>query len=135
MSGGEGFVSGRREQEHAKLLNAHIGRRLREQRTRAGLAEKELANKLRRSVTQVWNYETGKIGLNASQLYELSGMLNVPIAYFFQGYGPEVDSGTGADPRVDDQIASLVRSYSAIPHDLRRILLSILEAIADTSVG
>jgi transcriptional regulator with XRE-family HTH domain len=63
--------------------DAAIGRRLRERRSRLGLSQVDLAARCGLPLRKIQQYERGVARISASQLAELSAILEVGIAYFF----------------------------------------------------
>lgn len=63
----------------------HIGRRLREARLARGLSQGALGKKLGVTFQQVQKYESGANRIGGSRLWDISGILDVPVSYFFEG--------------------------------------------------
>ncbi len=63
----------------------HIGRRLREARLTRGLSQGALGNKLGVTFQQVQKYESGADRIGGSRLWDMCGILEVPVSYFFEG--------------------------------------------------
>ncbi|WP_439360472.1 helix-turn-helix domain-containing protein [Bradyrhizobium sp. DASA03007] len=64
-------------------LDARIGERIRRQRKRIGLSQKELAGRLDIVFQQLQKHESGTSRVPASRLYEIAKALNTPISHFF----------------------------------------------------
>lgn len=64
-------------------LDAKIGERIRSQRKRIGLTQKELAARLDIVFQQLQKHENGTSRVPASRLYEIARALNTPISHFF----------------------------------------------------
>ena len=69
---------------------AHVGRRLREVRTRAGVSVSELARRLRISTSAMSQIERGVMQPSVSRLIAITDALGVPLATVF---GPGHDEG------------------------------------------
>jgi transcriptional regulator with XRE-family HTH domain len=67
----------------AKLFDQHIGNKIRELRTAAGLYQTKLGEPLGVSFQQIQKFESGRNGVSAGQLWQLCEFLNVPIASMF----------------------------------------------------
>ncbi|MCK1412414.1 helix-turn-helix transcriptional regulator [Bradyrhizobium sp. CW4] len=65
-------------------LDARIGERIRSQRKRIGLTQKELASRLDIVFQQLQKHENGTSRVPASRLYEIARALNTPISHFFE---------------------------------------------------
>ncbi|WOH63882.1 helix-turn-helix transcriptional regulator [Bradyrhizobium sp. BWA-3-5] len=64
-------------------LDVKIGERIRGQRKRIGLSQKELASRLDIVFQQLQKHENGTSRVPASRLYEIARALNTPISHFF----------------------------------------------------
>lgn len=64
-------------------MDARIGERIRNQRKRIGLSQKELAGRLDIVFQQLQKHESGTSRVPASRLYEIAQALNTPISHFF----------------------------------------------------
>ena len=65
-------------------LNQVVGKRLREQRSQAGLTLKQLANRTGLSVSLISQIELGKSAASMSTLHKLATALQVKMTYFFE---------------------------------------------------
>ncbi|WP_052046153.1 helix-turn-helix domain-containing protein [Candidatus Paracaedibacter symbiosus] len=65
------------------VLNKIVGTRLKDRRQLMGLNQAELGRRLHISGQQIHKYEAGIDQLSASKIYELSGVLQIPVSYFF----------------------------------------------------
>lgn len=118
-------------------IDIHVGRRLRLRRTLLGLSQEKLAEAIGLTFQQVQKYERGTNRVGASRLYEVSRVLDVPVAYFYDEMGPDVaDKGRDhlmgvaeepvpyeADPMSKRETLELVRAYYKIadPRQRRRL--------------
>jgi|EndMetStandDraft_2_1072991.scaffolds.fasta_scaffold126615_2 transcriptional regulator with XRE-family HTH domain len=66
-------------------IDIHVGQRLRELRLQAALGLEALGALVGVSAQQIQKYELGQDRISASRLYLLAGVLQVPLADFFQG--------------------------------------------------
>jgi transcriptional regulator with XRE-family HTH domain len=73
------------EQRATKAVDEHIGRRVRERRLEIGMSQEHLAELLGVTFQQIQKYEKGVNRVAASRLYDMTGALDVDIAYFFDG--------------------------------------------------
>ncbi len=97
----------------------HIGGRVRLRRTRLGLSQQELADRIGLSWQQVQKYEHGVNRLVGSRLWDISCALECPVEWFFEGL--QQDGGTLAvterntdDALPDEEAELLVKAYWAI---------------------
>lgn len=66
-------------------VDVHVGRAVRWRRKLRGLSQQALAERIGLTFQQVQKYETGANRISASALHAISGALEVPIAFFFDG--------------------------------------------------
>lgn len=111
-------------------IDVHVGSRIRLRRTLMGMSQERLGDSLGLTFQQVQKYERGVNRVGASRLYDLSRVLDVPIAFFFddmpENRGPaiagvagfaEKPDGYGApadDPLAKRETLELVRAYYRI---------------------
>lgn len=112
-------------------IDVHVGHRLRLRRTLLGLSQQKVGEALGLTFQQVQKYERGANRIGASRLWDLSGVLDCPISFFFDEMhdnGGAVDAqGRGApqqtpesrdeDPMNRRETLELVRAYYRINGD------------------
>jgi transcriptional regulator with XRE-family HTH domain len=86
-------------------IDVHVGRRLEERRLDLRWSRPQMAAACELSISQLIKYETGKNRLSASRLFQISVLLGVPVAWFFE------DAPVSAE---DQGVTSLVASYKEI---------------------
>ncbi|MBS0244885.1 MAG: helix-turn-helix transcriptional regulator [Proteobacteria bacterium] len=107
----------------ATAIDRHVGQRLRNRRQVHGLSQAALAEILGIAPQQLHKYEIGENRLSVSRLYQLCLVLNVGIAWFFDGL-PGASPPTAA---VDDT-QRLLTAWSNFKDDnTRRILVELAE--------
>ena len=77
-------VVGHRIRQRRVVLNAEVGRRIREQRHACALTLKQLANRTGLSVSLISQIELGKSAASLSTLRRLSAALAVRMSFFFE---------------------------------------------------
>lgn len=119
----------------AHRVDQHVGRRLRERRWLMGLTLEAVAAPLGIKAQQIQKYETATNRISASRLWELAELLEVPVAYFFEGL-PARSQATVAggawnerEALTDKEAAALVRAFGALPESQRRRLLDLARAL------
>ena len=81
-------------------LDVHVGGRIRLRRTLLGISQEKLGEAIGLTFQQVQKYERGANRIGASRLYELSRVLEVPVAYLLRGRRPaRCAGGSRASPR------------------------------------
>jgi transcriptional regulator with XRE-family HTH domain len=107
-------------------VDVQVGRRLRQRRIELGMSQQKLSASAGVSYQQIQKYERGTNRVGASMLWQLSEVLNVEPAYFFEGLGrrgrarpagglaeqdgEEYESGALSDRETME----LVKAYGAI---------------------
>jgi transcriptional regulator with XRE-family HTH domain len=130
-------------------IDIHVGKRIKLRRTLLHISQEQLASDIGVTFQQVQKYESGHNRVSASRLFDISRVLNCPIAYFFEDIGPETtgDRSTPAargnegvtdeavafdvDPMQRTETLELVRSYWRLHNaDLRKNVLELLSNIS-----
>jgi transcriptional regulator with XRE-family HTH domain len=123
-------------------IDKHVGSRVRMRRMMVGMSQEKLGDALGLTFQQVQKYEKGTNRIGASRLQQISHILQVPVAFFFEG-APHVPGGTeenfnGAPSPayVSDFLATsdglaLTKSFMRIKDQkLRRRIVDLVEQIA-----
>ncbi|MGY2986156.1 helix-turn-helix domain-containing protein [Bradyrhizobium sp. USDA 4508] len=125
-------------------LDARIGERIRNERKRIGLSQKELAGRLDIVFQQLQKHENGTSRVPASRLYEIARALNTPISHFFD---TERESTHRAPPLSDvsaiigaqkgklaKQVLELVTAFLKIKdEDARADIISLVARLSKLS--
>jgi transcriptional regulator with XRE-family HTH domain len=88
-------------------VDIYVGGRLRSRRKRLGITQTALAQRIGVTFQQVQKYEKGANRISASRLYQLSLVLDVPVAYFFEEL-PQMQAS-----ETDSESLSLLREVSS----------------------
>ena len=122
-------------------IDKHVGSRVRMRRMMLSMSQEKLGGALGLTFQQVQKYEKGTNRIGASRLQQISHILQVPVAFFFEGaptFHPQND-GTGAAPSptyVSDFLATsdglaLTKAFMEIKEPkLRRRIVDLVEEIA-----
>ncbi|WP_456389884.1 helix-turn-helix domain-containing protein [Profundibacter sp.] len=114
-------------------VDIHVGKRIKEIRTVRGLTQSNVADHLSISFQQLQKYETGANRVSASRMFELSKLLNITPAFFFEGLeGQNYDSM----PPLDIETAKIASALSSIKNKKlkQRINTLINEIVRSTAV-
>ncbi len=124
----------------ANPVDVHVGSRIRMRRQILKMSQEKLGDQLGVTFQQVQKYERGANRVGASRLWRLSQVLDVPIAFFFEGLTNEIEAGEFADgdqmPIVYDFINSsdgvaLAKAVSQIKSKaVRRQILELARSLA-----
>lgn len=72
----------------ATLVDAHVGKRVREKRTKLDMSQTALAQACGITFQQVQKYENGANRVSASRLWQFAAIFGVSVDYFFEGLTP-----------------------------------------------
>jgi transcriptional regulator with XRE-family HTH domain len=126
-------------------VDVFVGARVRQRRTLLGMSQERLGEALDLTFQQVQKYERGANRIGAGRLFELSRVLDVPIAYFFEGAPDVVRGGAAPPPGASEgggtyeadtmskrETLVLARAYYAITEPLvRRRVLELIKSLAN----
>ncbi len=114
------------------LTDVHVGNRVRIRRTMLGMSQMKLAELIGFTYQQIQKNETGAIRMGASRLYALSGVLGVPVSYFFEGLDDARSEG-GEDTLTKRETLELVKAYYGIKSNkMRERLFELVKTAART---
>ena len=107
-------------------IDAHVGTRVRMRRTLLGFSQERLGNALGITFQQVQKYERGANRIGAGRLHQLSRVLDVPVAFFFD----EIGGAAGANGQVIGAAAGVAEDQKALAGDplARRETLELVRA-------
>jgi transcriptional regulator with XRE-family HTH domain len=123
-------------------IDKHVGSRVRMRRMMVGMSQEKLGDALGLTFQQVQKYEKGTNRIGASRIQQISHILQVPVAFFFEGAPPPSDqpveamNGAPSPSYVSDFLAStdglaLTKSFTRIKDPkLRRRIVELVEQIA-----
>lgn len=122
-------------------IDKHVGSRVRMRRMMVGMSQEKLGEHLGITFQQIQKYEKGTNRIGASRLQQISTVLGVPVAFFFEGaptIGPEGEgfSEEQSPAYVSDFLATsdgltLTRNFMRIPDPkVRRRIVDLVIAIA-----
>lgn len=124
-------------------IDKHVGSRVRMRRMMLGMSQEKLGDALGLTFQQVQKYEKGTNRIGASRLQQISHILQVPVAFFFEGAphlaGEAGVNGAGEAPSptyVSDFLAtsdglSLTKAFMRIKDaKLRRRIVDLVQQIA-----
>lgn len=141
-------------------VDQHVGRRLRLRRALLGLSQERLGELLGVTFQQIQKYERGANRIGAGRLWRLAALLDVPVAWFFEGLAEAEGAPAGASglaepgvgfvfeperrpvapaaaPAVDRrETLELVRAFNAIADPvLRRRVYELIRAVSEASTA
>jgi transcriptional regulator with XRE-family HTH domain len=123
-------------------IDKHVGSRVRMRRMMLSMSQEKLGDALGLTFQQVQKYEKGTNRIGASRLQQISQILQVPVAFFFEGapnLHPQVEELNEAPSPtyVSDFLATsdglaLTKAFMRIKETrLRRRIVDLVEEIAE----
>lgn len=126
-------------------IDKHVGSRVRMRRMMLGMSQEKLGNSLGLTFQQVQKYEKGTNRIGASRLQQIAHILQVPVAFFFEG-APNVGGAARIEGMsealspayVSDFLATsdglaLTKAFMRIDNSkLRRRIVDLVEQIASS---
>ena len=101
-----------RPSTRANNADRHVGARIRERRIMLGLSQQQLAVLIGVTYQQAHKYERGLNRISAGWLYDIAGVLSVPISWFFEGM---TDETTAAEMTPRQRMClELARNFAMI---------------------
>ena len=91
-------------------VDGHVGRRVRERRREIGMSQEKLGNALGISFQQIQKYEAGTNRVAAGRLWDMAGILEVDVGYFFEGIPKRTSRARKAKPRKSRTAAKAKRT-------------------------
>lgn len=124
--------------------DVYVGGRVRLRRTLLGMSQEKLGEAIGLTFQQVQKYERGANRVGASRLYDLSRVLDVPIAFFFDDMpAASAERGRGlaepeaiyeTDPMLKRETLELVRAYyKIVDPQVRRRLFELAKALGKSA--
>jgi len=123
-------------------IDRHVGSRVRMRRMMLSMSQEKLGDALGLTFQQVQKYEKGTNRIGASRLQQISNILQVPVAFFFEG-APEITGGKGpgfkdapsptyvADFLATSDGLALTKAFMRIADPkLRRRIVDLVQQIA-----
>jgi transcriptional regulator with XRE-family HTH domain len=124
-------------------IDKHVGRRVRMRRKMLAMGQTQLAEALGLTYQQVQKYEDGTNRIGAGRLQQISDILQVPVAFFFEG-APNASAPHGSNgsalsmAQIDDFVSNsdglrLIGAFMRIDNAAvrRRIVMLVQEIAGD----
>ena len=141
-----GKITRRRQPGVPDPVDIHVGNRVRQRRTLMGYSQEKLGEAVGLTFQQIQKYERGANRIGASRLWDISLILEAPIAYFFEDMSSEVGDRLSeraaqvdihelraqlkGDPLLKRETLEFVRSFSRIRDpEIRRNLNKFIIAV------
>lgn len=122
-------------------IDKHVGARVRMRRLMLDMSQEKLGDALGLTFQQVQKYEKGTNRIGASRLQQMSRILQVPVAFFFEG-APGGQTTQSESPEFVNQFLTtagglaLARSFVSIKNaKLRWQIICLVGSIAGEDVA
>jgi len=119
-------------------VDKHVGRRVRMRRKMLAMSQEKLGAALGLTFQQVQKYENGTNRMGASRLQQISHILQVPVAFFFEGLPNELAPSALSTTQIDDFVSDsdglrLIGAFMRIDNAAvrRRIVMLVQEIAGD----
>jgi len=109
-------------------IDQHVGSRVRMRRLMLAMSQEKLAGALGLTFQQVQKYEKGANRIGASRLQQISHILQVPVAFFFEGapIGSALSMAQIDDFVSDSDGLRLIRAFMRIDNATLRSRIAML---------
>lgn len=92
-------------------IDIHVGSRIRLRRTMLGMSQEKLGESLGITFQQIQKYEKGTNRVGASRLQNISGILNVPVSFFFEDAPGDQNTSNGASGMAEATSSNYVVDF------------------------
>jgi len=124
--------------------DVYVGQRIAEQRRKASLTQRRVAQSFGMSAAQLQKYEKGTNRIGASRLQKISEVMAVPVSFFFDGLSELEPAGAAGfsepptefvnDFTVSSESVQLNRAFTRISDPkVRRRIVDLVRSLADAA--
>ena len=117
-------------------VDVYVGARIRARRKERGVSQGSLAAALGITFQQVQKYERGMNRVSASKLFEIAGIFDTPIQWFFDGLDQSAPAATaeavlaGAAFAATSEGLEIIRSFPTLTRSERSAVVALLRSLA-----
>jgi transcriptional regulator with XRE-family HTH domain len=129
----------------AGVVDSHVGQRVRMRRTLIGMSQERLGELLGLTFQQVQKYEKGMNRIGAGRLFELAGILGVPVTFFYEEFQSGATAGGFAEEDEPPPVMEFLSSGEGLQLSLafmrikdmkvRRRIVELIRSVADEREG
>ena len=122
-------------------IDIHVGGRIRLRRNMTGMSQEKLGEHLGITFQQIQKYEKGTNRVGASRLQAIASILEVPVAYFFDGAPGEGPAGGFAEDGQTSFVVDFLSSAEGLQLNrafvrigdpkVRRRIIELVRTLAD----
>jgi len=95
-------------------IDIHVGSRVRLRRMMLGMSQEKLGEALGITFQQIQKYEKGTNRIGASRLQNISTVLSVPVAFFFEDAPTSAGSAGGMAESSSDYVVDFLSSSEGV---------------------
>jgi transcriptional regulator with XRE-family HTH domain len=131
--------------KQANPVDAHVGHRVRLRRMLMSMSQERLGDLLGLTFQQVQKYEKGINRIGAGRLFEVAGILGVPVAYFYENVEHPIPAGGFAESGEPPPVMEFLSSGEGLQLSLafmrvkdakvRRRILDLVRSLGDDGSG
>jgi transcriptional regulator with XRE-family HTH domain len=128
-------------------VDVHVGSRIKHQRTMSGISQDKLGKELGLTFQQIQKYEKGANRVGASRLFQISKILNVAVAFFFEempsAISPQYAGGMAEEAEGFEhntlskrETLELVRAYYKIEDpEIRKRVFELIKSVSGQDIN
>lgn len=113
-------------------VDAHVGAKVREARSKLGLSAADIARAVGASKTDIEDFEAGRRRAGSTLLCKLCSVLDQQISYFFSGYTAPTDI---EDTDLTIRVSKLVNAFMDLPPEKQEEAYSTIKAMGSPDKG
>jgi transcriptional regulator with XRE-family HTH domain len=123
-------------------IDKYVGSRIRVRRQTLGMSQRKLAHALGVTFQQIQRYENGTSRIAAGRLQQLSQVLQIPPAFFFQGapnmsVGRSIETMTASPVRLmrfldTREGIALARAFARLDVKLRWRITNLVQSLTES---
>lgn len=128
-------------------IDVHVGSRIKLRRGLTGTTQGKLADAVGVSFQMVQKYEKGDCRVGASRLLQVARALQVPVAWFFEGFKADAAHLSAGQMVAEDTFSiderqlhsketlDLLKAYYALPENVRKHFLNMIKGLEKGEKG
>ncbi len=116
----------------AQQIDRHVGARVRDRRVMLGLTQQQAAELVGVTYQQWHKYEKGINRVAAGRLAQISRVLGVEIAHFFDGLDDQRPFVPTAQQR---RLLELTRAFIGLPRPQQEVVCNLARTLADAAAA
>jgi transcriptional regulator with XRE-family HTH domain len=129
-------AKGSAHRSRSHRVDLHVGAMIRRRRNELKISQEGLATSLGLTFQQIQKYERAVNRVSASRLWEISRVLGVRPAYFFDGANGSAANDRAPSPPAESQFLSsaegdeIAHAFPRVPQECQQQLIALVRALA-----